>query len=222
MLALTVVGVVGIVAIVSIVQPSTIIQDPVVLHTNSTGPSGQTDEDLLGPSTLFTAAATILGFAAFGTPITMAIERKPKRKDLPWHAKIRAFIFLMAVVGFQATTLLALLLGDASWYFALAWAFVTGVLLILFVAFMILGHSYSKEDDARNQPSRQEDPPTALQRRYINGEVTRREFLRMKKDLDPSSASNKYYWLWLGVVLGIAVALVLAPYLSYDWISITP
>ena len=219
-LALTVVGVVGIVAIVSIVAPSTMVQESVVLYTNSTGSSGQTDGGLLGPSTLFTAAATILGFAAFGAPITMAIERKPKRKDLSWRAKIRAFIFLMALVVLQVYTLLALLFG-ASWDFAVVWAWSTGVLLILFVAFMILGNSYSKEESS-DQPPQQEDPSTTLQRRCINGEVTRKEFLMMKKDLDPRGASNNSYLFWGGVGLGIAAALVLASTLSYDWIPITP
>ena len=208
-MALTVVGVVGVVAIVSIAAPSTAIQEQDVSHTNSTLLGGQTDEVMLSPNTLFTAAATILGFAAFGTPITMAIERKPKRKDLPWHAKIRAFVFLMVVVVLQTVTLLALLFGVALSYFAIGWAFSTGILLIVFVALMILGNSYSREDIDNKSPQ-QEDPPTTLQRRYINGDITREEFLEMKKDIAPPSISNKQYLFWIVAGLLIAVVLMLA------------
>ncbi len=144
-LALTIVAMLGVVATVAIVALAEQDSPPAAHPQACAEVCAAPDSGLLGPSTVFTSAITIMGFAAFGSALGIRIERKPKKKDAQWYAKVAAFVLVIVVIVWQAIFLSLLLMGIAnSWELSLYWIFSTAVILMVIAGLMTIGSSYSR------------------------------------------------------------------------------
>lgn len=172
MLVLTIVAMLGVVAIVAIVAIVTLaehtqhVPPPTTLPQACTTACATPDSGLLGSSTVFTSAITIMGFAAFSSALAIRIDLNSKKKDVQWYAKFSAFGLIIAVIVSQAVFLL-LLLGDMSdsdrdgRMLSLIWIVTTASLLLIIAGLITIGSSYSGKRSGFDSASGGSAPPSA-------------------------------------------------------------
>lgn len=167
-LALTIVAVLGVVAIVAIVAIVALAESPSQAPPPTTPPQACSaacttpDSDLLGPSTVFASAITIMGFAAFSSALAIRIELKPEKKGAQWYAKVIAFVLVIIVIAWQAIFLFLLLMGISnSWGLSLIWIVSTAIILMIIAGLITTGSSYSGKRSGFDSASGGSAPPSA-------------------------------------------------------------
>lgn len=128
-----IVGVVALMAMVALTAPAVQVEPiapavQVAGQTTPAVPATETGDIRPGPDTLFMAAATIMAFAVFGSALSMRIERKPKKPDWMWRARVLSPLSVLPLIGIQTWFMQRLAAGD-NVYSASVWGLQpTGVL----------------------------------------------------------------------------------------------
>lgn len=109
--------------------------------------------------TLFMAAATIMALAVFGSALGARIQRKPKKKDLAWRARLFVSISILCLIAIQAWFMQLLATSKdihGVWMAGYSpvewWIFATATCLIMVSFFVTLGNSYSADETATGGP----------------------------------------------------------------------
>ena len=113
----------------------------------------ESETDPPDPGTLFMAATTIMALAAFGSARGARIQRKPKKKDLAWRARLFVPISILCLITIQAWFMQLLATSKnihGTWMAGYSpvewWIFATATCLIMVSFFVTLGNSYSADE----------------------------------------------------------------------------
>ncbi|MHA2400922.1 MAG: hypothetical protein ACXADU_18800 [Promethearchaeota archaeon] len=95
-------------------------------------------------------------------------------------------IILIVIVGF---VILASLLGSGTGMMGgmmgFGWLFILlPIILIIFLIYTLTGRDRDTYKYSPQPYSGRESPLEVLERRYVNGEISRNDYLRMKKDIE--------------------------------------